>query len=145
MLRTPSGYDYAEFPDEPVIEEYRLAPNDELFFRLYTNDGERLIDPITPITQQLRGDQNYIVEFDGMVKLPVMGRVKLSGMTIREAEKFLEQEFSAYYNRPFVTLRVTNHRVTIFPGGRGGTSQVVYLENTHTTIFEALAMAGGIA
>ncbi|TVQ08935.1 MAG: hypothetical protein EA361_16025 [Bacteroidetes bacterium] len=145
MLRTPPGYEYAEFPEKVVLEEYRLAPNDELYFRLYTNEGERLIDPISPLTQQMRGDQNYTIEFDGLVKLPVMGRVKLSGMTLREAEKFLENEFSQFYNKPFVRLRVTNHRVTIFPGGRGGTSSVVYLENTNTNIFEALAMAGGIA
>lgn len=145
MLRTPSGFQFAEFPDVPVVDEYRLAPSDELFFRLYTNDGERLIDPITPVSQQMRGDQNYLVELDGTVKLPVLGRVKLSGMTLKEAEKFLETEFSVFYNRPFVRMRVTNHRVTVFPGGRGGTSRVVYLENTQTNLFEALAMAGGVA
>lgn len=145
MLRTPPDYEFAEFPDKPLPDEYRLAPNDELYFRLYTNDGERLIDPISPTTQQIRGEQNYTLEFDGKVKLPVLGRVHLSGMTLREAEKYLENEFSEYFNNPFVRLRVTNHRVTIFPGGRGGTSSVVYLENTNTSIFEALAMAGGIA
>ncbi len=145
MLRTPPDYEFAEFPDKPLPDEYRLAPNDELYFRLYTNDGERLIDPISPTTQQIRGEQNYTLEFDGKVKLPVLGRVHLSGMTLREAEKHLENEFSEYFNNPFVRLRVTNHRVTIFPGGRGGTSSVVYLENTNTSIFEALAMAGGIA
>jgi polysaccharide biosynthesis/export protein len=145
MLRTPQGYEYATFPEVPVVDEYILAPNDQLYFRLYTNDGERLVDPISPMTQQARGEQGYEVEFDGLVKLPVLGRTKLSGMTLREAEKFLETQYSVYYNRPFVKLQVTNHRVTIFPGGRGGTSTVVYLQNTHTNLFEALAMAGGIA
>jgi len=146
MLRTPADYEFASVEDARVDEEYRLAPNDELFFRLYTNDGEKLVDPINPITQQhLRGDHNYRIEFDGFVKIPVLGRVKLSGMTLREAEKFLEEKFSEFYNRPFVQLRVTNNRVIVFPGGRGGTSRVVYLENTNTNLFEALAMAGGIA
>lgn len=145
MLRTPPGYEFAEFPDERVQEEYRLAPNDELYFRLYTNDGERLVDPITPMTQQMRGEQNYLIEFDGKVKLPLLGRVYISGMTLREAETYLEEAFSLYYNKPYVKLMVTNHRVTIFPGGRGGTSTVVYLDNTNTNIFEALALAGGIA
>jgi len=148
MLRTPKGYEFAEFPEPRAEEEYRLAPNDQLYFRLFTNDGERLIDPVSQISQQqlqMRNEQTYMVEFDGMVKLPVLGRIKLSGMTLREAELFLETQFTQFYNRPFVRLRVTNHRVTIFPGGRGGTSSVVYLENTNTTIFEALALAGGIA
>ncbi|MFN2394878.1 MAG: polysaccharide biosynthesis/export family protein [Bacteroidales bacterium] len=146
MLRTPPDYEYTKPEDVQVIEEYRLAPNDQLYFRLYTNDGEKLIDPVNPLMQQhFRGDHNYLIEFDGFVKIPVLGRVKLSGMTLREAEKYLEESFTEYYNNPFVQLKVTNNRVIVFPGGRGGTSQVVYLENTNTNLFEALAMAGGIA
>lgn len=146
MLRTPPDYEYAEPEDARIIEEYRLAPNDQLYFRLYTNDGEKLVDPVNPVTQQqMRGDNNYLIEFDGYVKIPVLDRVKLSGMTLRQAERYLEESFSEYYNSPFVQLRVTNNRVIVFPGGRGGTSRVVYLENTNTNLFEALAMAGGIA
>ncbi len=147
MLRTPKGFEFADFSAETIPQEYRLAPNDQLYFRLFTNLGERLVDPINQMQQQqqMRGENNYLMEFDGMVKLPVLGRVKLSGMTLREAEQFLEIEYAQFYNRPFVKLMVTNHRVTIFPGGRGGTSMVVYLENTNTSLFEALAMAGGIA
>ncbi len=145
MLRTPPGYEYADFAEAEIEEEYRLAPNDELYFRLYTNDGERLVDPVSPMSQQRQGEHNYLIEFDGKVKIPVLGRVELSGMTLRQAENFLEEKFSKYYNRPYVNLRVTNNRVIIFPGGRGGTSRVVYLENTNTNIFEALAQAGGIA
>jgi polysaccharide biosynthesis/export protein len=145
MLRTPPGFEYARFDEKPEAREYVLAPNDQLYFRLYTNDGERLIDPISPMMQQMRGEQSYEIEFDGKVKLPVLGRVTLAGMTLREAERFLESQYIVYYNRPFVKLQVTNHRVTIFPGGRGGTSTVVYLQNTNTNLFEALALAGGIA
>jgi polysaccharide biosynthesis/export protein len=146
MLRTPKGYEFAEAPSDTLQQEYLLAPNDQLYFRLFTNDGERLIDPITPMNQQqMRGEQTYMIEFDGKVKLPVLGRVVLSGLTLREAEKYLENEYTQFYNRPYVKLQVTNHRVTIFPGGRGGASTVVYLENTNTNIFEALALAGGIA
>lgn len=146
MLRTPRNYEFAQVPDDRRQDQYVLAPNDQLYFRLFTNEGERLIDPISPMAmQQQRGEQTYLIEFDGMVKLPILGRTKLSGMTLREAERFLETEYLQYYNRPFVKMQVTNHRVTIFPGGRGGASSVIYLENTNTNIFEALAMAGGIA
>ncbi|MFW6351648.1 MAG: polysaccharide biosynthesis/export family protein, partial [Bacteroidota bacterium] len=98
--------------------------NDELFFRLFTNEGERLVDPVNAgQQQQLRSGQiTYMIEHDGKVKIPVLGRVALGGMTLREAEAFLEEEFSEFYNRPFVHLKVTNNRVIVFPGGRGGIS-----------------------
>jgi polysaccharide biosynthesis/export protein len=144
MLRTPSNYNYTEFEDAEKVKEYRLAPNDVLYFRLYTNDGEKLIDPIDPLVEQQRQQQDYIVEFDGMVKFPVLGRINMAGLTLREAEKFLEEKYSNYYNKPFVSLKVTNHKVIVFPGGKGGSAKVITLTNSNTTLFEALAMAGGI-
>jgi len=145
MLRTPYSYAYSDISELEKVEEYRIAPNDKLSFQLYTNDGEKLIDPIEPSSQrQTRRGAEYLVEHDGKIKLPILGRIKISDYTIREAQKMLEEKYSAYYNRPFAQLEVTNNRVIIFPGGRGGSSQVLYLENTNTTLFEALAMAGGI-
>jgi len=146
MLRTPSDYQYEKFTEEDFsVHEYRIAPNDKLQFRLFTNEGEKIIDPIEPQNQMQRGQEYYYnVEHDGLVKLPVLGRIPISGLTIKEAEKMLEEKYMAFYNKPFVQLVVINNRVIIFPGGQGGTSTVVYLENSNTTLFEALALAGGI-
>jgi polysaccharide export outer membrane protein len=85
-----------------------------------------------------------LVEFDGQIKLPIVGRTQISNMTLREAEKMLEEKYKTYFNNPFVQLKVTNNRVTIFPGGQGSKALVVTLENPNTTLFEALAKAGGI-
>jgi polysaccharide biosynthesis/export protein len=146
MLRTPPDYPYTSPQELTDTDQYRLAANNELSFRLFTNDGERLIDPIDPMGgQMVRTQMTYTIEFDGTVKFPVLGRVQVSGLTLRDAEKMLEDRFSAFYNRPFVQLRVINNRVIIFPGGRGGTSTVITLENSNTTLFEALARSGGIA
>ena len=147
MLRTPPDYAYSDLEDLEITDQYRLAPNDEISFQLFTNDGERLIDPVTMLSNQNFRQQQltYRVEHDGTIKLPVLGRTHVAGLTTREAEEMLEKEFTVFYNNPFVQLRVVNNRVIIFPGGRGGTSTVLYLENTNTTLFEALAQSGGIA
>lgn len=147
MLRTPRHFNYSDIEELLVTDQYRLAPNDEISFQLFTNDGERLVDPINLFsTQTFRQQQiTYRVEFDGTVKLPVLGYTEVAGLTAREAEIMLEEAFTEFYNRPFVQLRVLNNRVIIFPGGRGGTSSVHYLENTNTTLFEALANSGGIS
>ena len=147
MLRTPRDYSYSDLEELLVTDQYRLAPNDEITFQLFTNDGERLIDPVTMLSgQSLRQQQlTYRVEFDGTIKLPVLGYTRVSGLTTREAEMMLEEEFSTSYINPFVQLRVVNNRVILFPGGRGGTSSVIFLDNPNTTLFEALAKSGGIA
>lgn len=145
MLRTPMGYEYTPFEEAKPVQEYRIAANDEIYFRLYTNEGEKLIDPIETHVDRQQNLHNYLVEFDGMVKFPILGRTMVEGMTLRELELHLEKLYSNYYNNPYVTLRVTNNRVIVFPGGRGGNAKVITLKNTNTTLFEALAMAGGIS
>jgi polysaccharide biosynthesis/export protein len=145
MLRQ-GKYPITEFPDTLKRQEYKIAPNDQLQINVYTNEGEKIIDPIGIGTTQTaqNGNSAYLVEFDGQIKLPIIGRIQISNLSIREAEKKLEQEYTTYFNKPYVQLKVTNNRVTIFPGGQGSQALVVTLDNPNTTLFEALAKAGGI-
>lgn len=149
MLRTPKDFKFDTFADSLQTYEYRIAPNDEILFKIYTHNGEKMVEIMSTSTNgsQMSNSNSglsYLVEHDGMVKLPIIERVKVSGMTIREAEAFLEAQYTNYLNKPFVQLKVTNNRVIVFPGGDGGMAKVVTLQNTNTTVFEALAMAGGI-
>jgi len=153
MFKVPKDYQYA---NEQTIGniEYRITPNDIIGFSVYTNDGFKLIDLTTSATSisapmsNMNGGNNanqtlFLVEPDGQVKLPIIGKVKISGMTVREAEKYLETQYSTFYNKPFVMLRVTNRRVMVF-SGTGGQGRVVTLDNENTHLIEALALAGGI-
>ena len=95
-------------------------------------------------SQAMSGGMRYKVGFDGTVKMPLLGYVKLQGLTVRDAELFLEEKFSSFYNKPFVLLEVSNRKVIIFPGNEGA-AKVVPLVNENTTLLEALAQAGGIS
>jgi len=155
MFKTKKDYPYKV--DQTIGNvEYRLAANDIIGFSVFTNDGFKLIDLTTGIGVTTgagnisSGDGNtsnssiqFQVDPEGMVKLPIIGRVKVAELTIREAEKFLEEKYTIYYNKPFVMLSVLNRRVMVFPG-TGGSGTVVTLENENTTLIEALALAGGI-
>ncbi|MBL7962248.1 MAG: polysaccharide biosynthesis/export family protein [Flavobacteriales bacterium] len=148
MFKTPTDFQYDVVPDSADFRQlFRIQRNDYLEFRLFANDGFKLIDLVSEAGLDARAVQRltfkYLVEYDGLVKLPLLGRVKLADMTIREAEMFLEDKYSEYYNRPFVQLFVTNRRVVVFPGA-GGDAQVVNLENNNTTLLEVLANARGL-
>lgn len=146
MLRTGKDFKYSEFTTTQDTQLYKIAVDDKIVFTLATNNGENLINPVSgaAITMQNAGGE-YIVEYDGMVKLPILGRVKMSGMTLREAEKFLEEKYSKFYNEPFVQIKVTNSKVILFMGGEGGSASVLTLEKANTTLFEAIAQSGGIS
>jgi len=148
MLKTGKNYQYSKSPDSTKNADYIISANDVIEFRIFSNDGFKLID-LTSLNQsnrdyQMNNRMDFLVEFDGNVKLPILGRTKLTGLTVREAELMLEEKYASYYVKPFVLMSVQNKRVIIFPGNAGD-AKVIPLLNNNTTLIEALALAGGIS
>jgi polysaccharide biosynthesis/export protein len=142
MLKTPVDYSFDKLSDSLQTEDYRISANNELNIRVFSNDGFRLID-LTTSNNSGSSMIVSVVDMDGRLKLPLLGKIKLAGMTLREAESYLEEKYADYYVKPYVQLRIMNKRVIVFPGN-GGAARVIQLENNNTTVFEALAQSGGI-
>lgn len=144
MLKQEKGVE-VNSNDIPLTprEDYRLGINDKFTFNLYAKGGYELLDP----TEQsiLRSIVEFTVKSDGTVELPMIGDVKVEGLTIEACEDSLEQRYmGSVFEDPFVKMEVTNQRVVVFPGG-GSEASVVPLKNSNTTLMEAIALAGGIA
>lgn len=144
MLKTPKDYTYDKIVDSLSQQDYRIDVNDVINVRVFSNDGFKIVDLASSgqVTRFIELD--YVVNRDGTCKLPLIGKIKLAGLSIREATEYLEQIYSDYYVKPFVFMTVTNKRVIVFPGN-GGVAKVLYLTNNNTTVMEALALTGGIA
>ncbi|HRH39900.1 MAG TPA: polysaccharide biosynthesis/export family protein, partial [Flavobacteriales bacterium] len=148
MFKTPTDYQFQTYSDTSS-KNLILQQNDVLQFKLFANDGFKMIDLVTEGGSREAGIINrtiftYTIDGDGKAKLPLLEKVPLKGLRLREAEAMLEEKYSEYYRRPFVQLMVLNRRVVVFPGG-GGDARVITLENNNTTLLEVLAMAGGLA
>ncbi len=144
MLKTKRDFVYDKLNDSLSKLDYRLSANDQLQFRVTTNDGYKLVDLANQTNLQYRTDYEVLVESDGQIKLPMVGYIKVEGLTIRETEILLEEKYAEYYVKPFATVKVNNKRVIVFPGS-GGLAKVIPLTNNNTTIIEALALSGGLA
>ena len=96
MFQTGKDFKFSEF--QASKKEYIIQPFDKLNLKIYTNDGFRLIDVQLNAGNNIqnRSATSYLVEYDGKVKVPTLGRIKISGLTIREAEQLLEQKYSQY-------------------------------------------------
>ncbi len=134
--------------DSIKTKEYKISPNDIVEFNIYSNDGFKLVD-LTSLNNTNTGyrfesNLQYKVEPDGTIKLPIIGKTPITGLTVIEAETFLEQKYSEFYIRPYILMKVTNKRVIVFPGSAGD-AKVIPLANNNTTLIEAIALAGGIA
>jgi len=145
MLKTEKDYKFAKLSDTLINENYKIAPTDAISYRIFSNDGFKLIDISTQTSSVNRLiDIEETIDNEGFLKAPLLGKVKLSGMTLREAQAFLEKEYETFYIKPFIQLKVTNKRVIVFPGNAGD-ARVVPIQNNNTTVFEAIAFAGGIS
>ncbi|RZK27040.1 MAG: hypothetical protein EOO63_14025, partial [Hymenobacter sp.] len=134
---------------------YRIQPNDFIDARVYTNKGERLIDPNGKLDFGSSGGSgasgasprsttasagragggsgsatDFLIQANGTVELPVVGRVRLSGLNLHQADSTLQVLYSAYYVAPFVQTRVTNNRVIVLGGG----GQVIPLNNDNMNL-----------
>lgn len=129
-------------------ENYTIRPNDYLALEVYTNHGERIIDPDFELMEndqrnyyQSRENRQFMVMADGFVKFPVIGPIRLAGMTLYEAENALEAKYNGFYNDVFIKLKYNNKRAVVL-GATGG--RVIPLTNENINLLEALALAGGI-
>lgn len=143
-------------PDEAAVKKqvdlaeksYVVQKNDRLELQVYTNDGERLLDPDEylkserPPTATEDEPQQYLVGPDGSVKFPLVGVVKIEGLSLRQAEEILQQEFQKFYQKPMVILTYVSKRVVVL-GATGG--QVIPLVDENTRLVEILATAKGIS
>lgn len=143
MLKTPKDFTYDKLVDSLSRLDYKIATNDVIVYRLFTNNGFKLINLASETNASFRSDIDVTVESNGSIKMPLLGKVQIAGLTIKEAEKLLEEKYSGFYVEPFVNLRISNKRVIVFPGN-GGLAKVLPLANNNTTVMEALASAGGV-
>jgi polysaccharide biosynthesis/export protein len=150
MLKTPSNYHFDQLHDSTSAVNYKISPNDIITMRLYSRNGFHIVDLTNSTAGGSTGSTNiatagidYLVESDGTVKLPAIGRIPISGLTIRQATEMLEIKYKDLYIQPYILLQVSNRRVIVFPGDPG-TAKVIPLVNNNTTLIEALALCGGI-
>lgn len=145
--RNFNAADLAE-PIRSAESNYRLRSGDLVLVDVFTNSGERLVDPNMELSNgnssqagQSRDRFSYLVLSSGEIKLPIVDYQQVAGKTIDQAEVFLESVYSNFYKDAFVKLRLTNRRVVVL-GANGGA--VVPLDNENSSLAEVLALYGGL-
>ena len=115
--------------DAAAGDAYRLGEGDALTLQVWDRPD-------------LSGSQ--VVGPDGAITIPVVGTLKVTGMTRDEAAKTIKESLAKFYSTASVTVRVDQYlsnRVLIL--GRVQRPGVLQFENV-PTLLEALARAGGL-
>ncbi|MCX2574292.1 polysaccharide biosynthesis/export family protein [Pedobacter sandarakinus] len=82
----------------------------------------------------------YKVNKEGFVVLPVIGPMRLQGLTIEQAQMSISQELDKYVKKPVVDIKLVNFKVTVIGEVNRPSSFTVPGDNIN--LLEALGMAG---
>lgn len=163
MLKTPLNYEFDKVVDSLRYEEYRVTIDDEILFTMYNNNGYSFISLGTGgagvALSSAQGNNSgvgggmamgggmgigmrYKVRPDSTIKVPLIGYVKVVGLTMGELENLMEEKLSHHYKDPFVIARIENKRIFVFNSGNA--ANIYQLQNQNTSLFEVLAATGGV-
>jgi polysaccharide biosynthesis/export protein len=127
-------------PVDTLQVEYmhRIQPDNRVFILQQNKD-------IVEVLSVLSRTEGYLVDQEGNIRLPIVGKVYVAGLTRNEASKLLEKVFSVYYKDPVFQVEILNMFVQVL--GNSGTNtggMSVQLDKEKTHLVEVLGKAGGI-
>ncbi|MCB0463792.1 MAG: polysaccharide biosynthesis/export family protein [Flavobacteriaceae bacterium] len=155
-----SKQDIIYFQDEPLNSEMALSNNYEIKFKpadLLTIDisaqDPEAVAPflLTPVAQNASSTlelnrnvrmQTYLIDINGNIEFPVLGSLKLEGLSRVQATEMLKIKLSEYIKDPIVNVRLINFTITILGEVNAPGSYTV--QNERISLSDALGLAGDL-
>lgn len=133
------------------LYDARIMPKDLLSITVSSTDPETAAPynqtVPTTFTVQNRSTysqpmvQSYLVDNQGDIDFPVLGKLHLGGMTKSQAEAYIVDKLkSSFKETPIVTVRMINYKISVL--GEVARPSTFTIVNEKVNIFEALALAG---
>jgi len=90
-------------------------------------------------SQQVSG---YLVDKNGEIELPLIGRVKVGGLSTFDARTLIREKAESYLVKPNVQVRFVNFKITVM--GEVNKPAAYAFQSEKVTLLEALGMAGDL-
>ena len=126
--------------NEDMNYQYRIMPNNRLSILIFNHPELSTRDVRAQVAPA--DERGALVASDGTVSLPLIGVVRVAGLTERECADLLTKEYARYLKNSHVTVEVLNKRVIVM-GEVKKPGQVNIIEET-TNLLEALGRSGGL-
>ena len=134
----------------------RIQPNDILQINIQTIDTKTSSEiqgspsPGLPSTSAANSSigasapyvTGFLVDKDGNVAIPLVGKAKIGGLTTAEARDLITQRVAVYYKDPVVNVRFANFSITIL--GEVARPGTYIISNEKVSLLDAIGVAGDL-
>lgn len=149
--------DTVDFSRSEVLYDARIMPKDILMITVNTVNPEASAPFNLVVSASLRSGtgnqsmssnralQTYLVDNEGCIEFPVVGTLKVGGLTKSECEQLIHDKIRRFLNAeetPIVTVRMSNYKISVL--GEVSRPGMFTVGNEKINIFEALAQAGDL-
>jgi polysaccharide biosynthesis/export protein len=86
--------------------------------------------------------QTYLIDANGNIEFPVLGTLKLGGLSRSEANLFLKEKLVEYIKDPIVNIRLANFTITIL--GEVNIPGTYTIQDEKISLSEAIGYAGDL-
>ncbi|MEQ8476384.1 polysaccharide biosynthesis/export family protein [Fulvivirga sp.] len=146
-----------DFPTDTVLRsydlvnyEYRIQSEDILSIRIesLTEDEYNIFANLQQGTGGGANQNNlaiggYLVDRNGEIQFPEVGKVKISGLTLHQTEERITEIATRFLSAPAVKVRLLNYRISVL--GEVNREGVFNSINNRVTIMEVIAGTGGLS
>jgi len=146
--------DSINFDNSRFLYDARIMPKDQLSITVNTTTPDASLPFNLLLQNEYTQGRNmsasgmlmpYLVDNDGFINFPIIGRLHVAGLTKSEAERLIFEKIRPYMaesENPVVTVRMSSYSVSVLGEvNRPGSFQV---SREKITILEALAQAGDL-
>ncbi len=108
---------------------------------LPTSSSSTTANPVATGTIAL---QNYLIDKDGTITFPVLGKINAAGMTKLQLAEYIKDKICPHYIKemPIVNIRYTNYKISVL--GEVNKPGIYTIDNEKINLLEAIALAGDL-
>jgi len=121
--------------------EYKILPQDRLEIVFYKDPSQSTETETSKLGESINPN-GILVNASGYVSLPLVGKVKLAGLTQSQASEVLKRKYEKELNAPSLYVEILNKRLFVL--GEVKKPGVIKIDKEKMMLFEALAFAGDL-
>jgi polysaccharide export outer membrane protein len=115
---------------------------DELAAKPFNLPANTINQNIGGYSQGAPTGPGYLIDGDGNIDFPVIGKIKLGGLTRSAAIDLIKEQLKPYLNNPSILIRILNYKITVL--GEVRNPGTFTIPNERITLPEAIGIAGDL-